>query len=154
VQTLASTRAAGEAAQRAASCRERLAALRARTPITAEDVSRASAALERSRHRQRRASVRLLDMQITAQHQQRSVPRAVLELRQRYGADTVGDAVRTRLAAGNLSLALVFEHYFQLGGACSALELDAWVHGALTLPATERALLAHSLWELDEFGVA
>jgi hypothetical protein len=154
MQTLASTRAASEAAQRVASCRERITALRARAPITAEDVSRAFAALERSRFRERRASARLLDTQISAQHRQRSAAESVRELAQPRGADLVGDALRSRLAAGGQSLALVFGHYFQLGGACSALELDAWVHGALTLPTIERALLAHSLWELDEFGAA
>lgn len=159
MQTLASNQAAHEAARRAVSCRQRIEALRARTPITVEDANRALAALERSRHRERRASVRLLDTQIWAQHQRSVVSPcaesgSAIAIPSRYGAESVGEAVRARLAEGNLTLALVFEHYFQLGGACSTLELDAWVHGALALPGAERALLAHSLWELDEFGSA
>ncbi len=38
--------------------------------------------------------------------------------------------------------------YFQLGGEAGALEVDAYLHGCLRLPADHRNLLAHALNDL------
>jgi hypothetical protein len=53
------------------------------------------------------------------------------------------------LAGANLKLSRVWMHYFHLGGQAGALEIDAYLHHALTLPRTQRDLLARAVHDLS-----
>lgn len=65
------------------------------------------------------------------------------------GADQAR-AVRAALSAADLELGRVWMHYFRLGGDVSELEVDAYLHQALPLPALQRDLLAQSVTELAD----
>jgi hypothetical protein len=55
--------------------------------------------------------------------------------------------------ASELSVAELWLRYFALGGAASELEVDAYMNGALALPAIQHDMLAHAINErLDEIA--
>ncbi|MCV7421283.1 hypothetical protein H7K45_12090 [Mycobacterium yunnanensis] len=55
--------------------------------------------------------------------------------------------------ASRLTVPELWLRYFALGGQASELELDAYIGGALALPAFEHDVLAHAINErLDEIG--
>jgi hypothetical protein len=63
--------------------------------------------------------------------------------------DRIG-AVQARLARNaleraGLDAARLWWHYFQLGGEAGMLEVDAYLHGCLSLPAAHRNLLARAV---------
>lgn len=58
--------------------------------------------------------------------------------------------LRAALTAADLDLDRVWLHYFRLGGAVSEMELDAYLHQALTLPALDRDLLSQAVLELAD----
>ncbi|MCA4135191.1 hypothetical protein [Arthrobacter sp. M4] len=61
---------------------------------------------------------------------------------------------RQAFEAAGLALEQVWMAYFGIGGMSGLMEVQAYVHGALRLPALERDLLAHALNEtLDELGL-
>ncbi|MFE7630507.1 hypothetical protein [Kocuria sp. NPDC057446] len=67
--------------------------------------------------------------------------------------DRIG-AVQARLARhaverAGLDPARLWWHCFQLGGEVGVLEVDAYLHGCLRLPATHRDLLARAVNELS-----
>lgn len=51
---------------------------------------------------------------------------------------------RAALAAADLELGRVWMHYFRLGGDVSEMEIDAYLHHALTLPPVQRDLPAQA----------
>jgi hypothetical protein len=56
-------------------------------------------------------------------------------------------------AAAELSLGQLWMRYFALGGEASELELDAYLNGAIALPAFQHDMLAHAINErLDEIA--
>ena len=66
------------------------------------------------------------------------------------------DEQRRLLAVGyqraELTLEQLWLRYFALGGDAGLLEIEAYVHGLMPLPAFQRDLLAHAINErLDEF---
>jgi len=48
----------------------------------------------------------------------------------------------------DLGLSEVWFHYFSIGGNAGQLEVEAYLHHALPLPALERDILAHAVNEL------
>ena len=73
---------------------------------------------------------------------------------QHHSGGTVDDnrlgAVQARLARyaverAGLDLTRLWWHYFQLGGEAGMLEVDAYLHGCLRLPAAHRDLLARAV---------
>jgi hypothetical protein len=55
--------------------------------------------------------------------------------------------------ASNLTVAELWLRYFALGGEASELEVDAYVNGAIALPAIQHDMLAHAINErLDEIA--
>jgi len=53
--------------------------------------------------------------------------------------------------AAQLSVPELWLRYFALGGVASELEVDAYLNGAITLPAFQHDMLAHAINErLDE----
>lgn len=65
------------------------------------------------------------------------------------------DRVRQALGAAGIDLGRLWMHYFSIGGAVGELEIDAFLHHSLTLPALQRDLLAHAVNELlDHQGPA
>ncbi|MDF2826601.1 MAG: hypothetical protein K0R68_4009 [Mycobacterium sp.] len=64
-------------------------------------------------------------------------------------------SVRFRQAydAAQVSVAELWLRYFALGGVASELELDAYLNGAIALPALQHDMLAHAINErLDEIA--
>ncbi len=54
----------------------------------------------------------------------------------------------------NLTLQEMWLHYFALGGTADIVELEAYLHGLLSLPPLQRDILAHALNErLDDLKV-
>jgi hypothetical protein len=71
------------------------------------------------------------------------------------GSDADAQRVEFRVAFEEADLALeeVWLSYFAMGGMAGPFEIDAYIHGAMTLPALQRDILSHSLNEtLDELG--
>jgi hypothetical protein len=56
--------------------------------------------------------------------------------------------VRQALAAAGIDLGQLWMRYFSIGGDAGELEIDAFLHHSLTLPALQRDLLAHATNEL------
>jgi hypothetical protein len=55
--------------------------------------------------------------------------------------------------ASKLTVAEVWIRYFALGGEASEMEVDAYLNGALALPAFQHDMLAHAINErLDEIA--
>ncbi|MHA7222189.1 hypothetical protein ACX80S_07690 [Arthrobacter sp. RHLT1-20] len=55
------------------------------------------------------------------------------------------------LRRADVSMEEVWLRYFTLGGEAGQLEVEAYIHGAMALPALQRDILAHALNErLDE----
>jgi hypothetical protein len=55
--------------------------------------------------------------------------------------------------ASKLTVAELWLRYFALGGAASELEVDAYLNGAIALPAIQHDMLAHAINErLDEIA--
>jgi hypothetical protein len=55
--------------------------------------------------------------------------------------------------ASKLSVAELWLRYFALGGEASELEVDAYLNGAIALPAIQHDMLAHAINErLDEIA--
>lgn len=52
------------------------------------------------------------------------------------------------LAGAGLELGPVWMHYFRLGGQVGAMEIDAYLHHALTLPGLQRDLLVRAVHQL------
>ena len=56
-------------------------------------------------------------------------------------------------AAAQLTIPELWLRYFALGGAASEMEIDAYVNGAIALPAVQHDILAHAINErLDEIA--
>ncbi|GAB2629431.1 hypothetical protein GCM10009696_36980 [Kocuria himachalensis] len=68
--------------------------------------------------------------------------------------ETIGADQARRLRAGlqtaELKLDTLWMHYFSLGGTVDQMEVEAYLHHALTLPGLQRDLLAHALGELTD----
>lgn len=56
--------------------------------------------------------------------------------------------LRQVMKRANLSLGEVWRHYFSFGGDVSAMEIEAFLHHALSLPRLQRDMLAHAVNEL------
>jgi hypothetical protein len=55
--------------------------------------------------------------------------------------------------ASNLTVGELWLRYFALGGEASELEVDAYLNGAIALPAIQHDILAHAINErLDEIA--
>jgi hypothetical protein len=55
--------------------------------------------------------------------------------------------------ASNLTVGALWLRYFALGGEASELEVDAYLNGAMALPAIQHDILAHAINErLDEIA--
>jgi hypothetical protein len=55
--------------------------------------------------------------------------------------------------ASKLTVAEVWIRYFALGGEASEMEVDAYLNGAIALPAVQHDMLAHAINErLDEMA--
>jgi hypothetical protein len=138
------------AGQRAAECRARLAQLSAGVKIGPEDARRARETLSAARERAVNAQVSAVARQL----QFRSSPFAVKAqprpealsspVEPRPAAETL-----SRMHTGRLSVSRVYDHYWSLGGRCSTIEIDAYLHLEYELPAIERVLLDHAVWELE-----
>jgi hypothetical protein len=141
--------AAEQAGRRAAQCRERLARLAAGERHGRSDVERAHAALTTAR-------IRALNAQISAMvcalrfegsaggvQSHDGAPRPMAEMQPSSSNDCLD-----RMRAQGIQLPELFEHYWSLGGSCSTLEIDAYLHLQFRLPRIERVLLDHALWEL------
>ena len=149
-ETEAYRAAAAAAAQRAASCRRRSEALARAQSVSANDVASASDALAEAVRRAARARFSMLAAR--ARHQALG---EVLRLRDRRDAvrDSSGDAldVHQWLKERDVALDELFTTYLTVGGTCSELEIDAFVHGALSIPDAEQTALRHAMWEMDSF---
>jgi hypothetical protein len=137
--------AAREAEARVASCRARGTQLASRRPFDRDDLREARAALERATERAAIANLRLEHAR--SRRRQRLITRVIpdAELAERRQPSTL------RKQAGELSIDRLFPTYLAIGGQCSEFELDAFVHSVIDLPAEERAILAHAVWEATEF---
>jgi hypothetical protein len=60
------------------------------------------------------------------------------------------DLVRQALGAAGIEVGRLWMHYFSIGGDAGEMEVDAFLHHSLTLPALQRDLLAHATDELIE----
>lgn len=56
--------------------------------------------------------------------------------------------LRRALERAGLGLHEVWMHYFSIGGNAGEMEVEAFLHHALPLPALERDMLAHAVNEL------
>lgn len=144
-------RAAAEAAaQRAVACRRRFEALARADAVDANDVATATDALADAVRRAARARFSML-----AARARRQALAEVLRLRDRPDTERgpLGDDVDVQqwLADRGIALDELFTAYLTVGGTCSKLELDAYVHGALSIPAAEQTALRHAMWEMDSF---
>jgi hypothetical protein len=54
------------------------------------------------------------------------------------------------LEAAGVNLGQLWRHYFRIGGDVGAMEVEAYLHQALLLPALQRDLLAHACNELAD----
>ncbi|MEX5297744.1 hypothetical protein RCG67_03065 [Kocuria sp. CPCC 205292] len=61
---------------------------------------------------------------------------------------TQADLVRQALEATGIDPGRLWVHYFSIGGEAGELEIEAFLHHSLTLPALQRDLLAHAVNEL------
>lgn len=61
-------------------------------------------------------------------------------------------STRRAMKQAELGLDQVWWHYFSLGGEVGALELEAYLHQALSIPRLERDVLAHAVNELANFA--
>ncbi len=59
---------------------------------------------------------------------------------------------RRAIQKGRLGLEQVWWHYFSLGGEVGLLELEAYLHHAMSIPRLERDILAHAVNELLSFA--
>ncbi|TKV29071.1 hypothetical protein FDK12_05320 [Arthrobacter sp. NamB2] len=58
----------------------------------------------------------------------------------------------TAMTHANLSLTIVHDHFLNMGGVIGHLELDAYLHGMLTLPDDESDFVAQAVNELLDDG--
>jgi hypothetical protein len=56
--------------------------------------------------------------------------------------------LRQAIVRSGLRLDDVWMHYFSIGGDVGALEVEAYLHHALSLPRLQRDMLAHAINEL------
>lgn len=56
--------------------------------------------------------------------------------------------VHQALEEAGIGLGRLWMHYFSIGGAAGEMEIDAFLHHSLTLPALQRELLTHAAEEL------
>ncbi|OUM44954.1 hypothetical protein [Arthrobacter sedimenti] len=54
----------------------------------------------------------------------------------------------TAMRHADLSLMLVWDHFLNMGGAIGHFEVDAYLHGMMTLPDTDRDCVAQAVNEL------
>lgn len=141
----ANTVAADAAQARAAQCRERRLQLQDRRQVGLDDVRAAHAALHQAQQRAERAQQRLDAVRL-----RRLIGPPFLLAYLPNGGRPL-DLVALRNAAAHLGTETLFAEYFAIGGKCSPLELDAFIHGALQLPPDELSVVAHAVWELTEF---
>ncbi|HEY7048955.1 MAG TPA: hypothetical protein VH373_17155 [Jatrophihabitantaceae bacterium] len=140
---------AADAAQaRAAQCRDRRLRLQHRRRTAPDDVRAADAALQRARERADLARQRLDAVRL---RRLIGPPFRLGNLPAPHPSGPPLDLAGLRAAAGKLGAEALFTAYFAIGGKCSPLELDAFVHAALQLPPEELAVVAHAIWELSEF---
>ena len=144
-------RAAAEAAaRRAASCRRRFETLARAGAVDAGDVATAADALAEAMRRAKRARASMLAAR--ARHEALA---EVTRLRARApfepGAGDDDPDVQRWLRERGVALDELFTTYLVVGGTCSKLEIDAFVHGALSIPASEQTALRHAMWEMDSF---
>jgi hypothetical protein len=141
----ANTVAADAAHARAAQCRERRLQLQHRRQVGLEDVQAAHAALQQAQQRAERALQRLDAIRL-----RRLIGPPFLLVYLPNGGRPLNVAA-LRNAAARLGTETLFAEYFAIGGKCSPLELDAFIHAALQLPPDELSVVAHAVWELTEF---
>jgi hypothetical protein len=134
--------AAQAAGERAQQCQRRAAQLASRQPVRPEDVRFAHAALNR-------AIVR----EVAARDRLRNSGRPALtnpRLREARGHADLPDPAVLGRRARTIDPDELYETYFALGGWASALDVDAFIHELLELPASEVAVLGQAVWELTE----
>jgi hypothetical protein len=131
--------AATVALQRAKECRTRVYELRARLPVTQDDVSRAKRSLELARRRTMAAQMRLVCI---------GGKTVWLDAGKELGS-RLGE-LRTFLREGGVGDP--YAQFVSLGGQATEFELDAFAHGVADLPATQLAVLDQAVWELRQFG--
>ncbi|MCW2559151.1 MAG: Uncharacterized protein JWP55_3115 [Mycobacterium sp.] len=67
--------------------------------------------------------------------------------------DPLSSQFRDAYDASKLNVAGVWIRYFALGGEASEMEVDAYLNGAIALPAFQHDMLAHAINErLDEIA--
>lgn len=137
--------AAAAAERRAASCRRRYEALSQAVAVRASNVADAADALADAVRRAERARASL-----QAARARHSAITWRAQDRQSNGLEHGRrlDVPRWLQERGIL-LEDLFAAYLAVGGACSRLEIDAFVHGALSIPGTEQTVLRHAMWEID-----
>ena len=59
-----------------------------------------------------------------------------------------GLCTATAMRHADLSLAIVWDHFLNMGGSIGHFEVDAYLHGMLTLPDTDRDCVAQAVNEL------
>ena len=59
--------------------------------------------------------------------------------------------LRMRLRKLGLSEYEAWMNYLRCGGTSAFLEFEAYLFAALVLPALDREVLQHSIWEAEEF---
>lgn len=145
--------AATAAAARAATCRRRIAALHAGHSVQPHDVRAAREALLAARERARTAEQRLAGRQNElARLRSRTLRLAARTATLDAVRPASGMALRARLFGSGHTLEALFTAYFAIGGNRSLFDLDAYLNGVGGLPAPDREMLAHALWELQEFS--
>ena len=144
----ANTLAAAAAQTRAAECRERLRQLAHRRRVAIDDVRAARLALERAQHRAELARQRLIEVRLRRLF---GPPYRLANRTSRPADAPPPDLTDLRAVAREMAPEALFAAYFAIGGECSPLELDAFVHAALQLPPDEVAVVVQAVWELTEF---
>lgn len=143
-------RAAAEAAAlRAASCRRRVEALARADAVNAGDVASAADALADATRRADRARKSM----VAARARTEALDAVARLSRESAGRGAGGGALDVRhwLRARDVALDDLFTTYLVVGGTCSKLEIDAFAHGALSIPDSEQTALRHAMWEMDTF---
>ena len=139
-------RAAAEAAgARAEECRARREKLRAHSRVGKEDVAHAREALERAH---RRADIAIAAASVRSDRLRGAgAPTATASLVSSLSPVELGAWVSER----GIALDDLHVKYLSLGGVRTLFELDAFANGVVDFGSDQRGILAHAMWELDEF---
>lgn len=143
-QHAAPAAAAARAAERAAQCQRRIADLRERRPVGADDVARAQASLLAAQSSANVAQGRLLLSRARIReggsagrvHGRPLLPDSMEGLRRRVHA---------------IGMQEVFVAAFGVGATLSLFDFEAFAHGLAGLPEHEARVVEQAVWELEQF---